>query len=453
MKIVKNRWLLGCILLGLAVASGPVWAQEEAEAEKPDKGAYRPEVVENPEVKLLDEEGAGKLYQVDSLLVCVMEGTPEEMGYQHGRLLADKIRHIMEEGYMTKALWARGYTREYVEAQSARMEQFIPERIKAELRGLVKGMKAAGYEGATYENALIGVTQSEILHYDPGAPPNCSNFACWGQWTPDGRLLHGRNLDWNILGDAQSDAVVLVWRPKGGWPFMMVSWAGAAGSVTGMSSKGLTIGEMTSTSPDSSFDGQPLFVIMRRILDEAQDLEQATAIMKKGPRTTGWNFVVGDGKVPDARAMEVDAKRCTVFAPLDEKEGPATGHWAMEDAVRRTNHPIGEEQLMLLAEVYGPRFNIDIENVQQALPLLKMQNTWKRYDWLGKQIQAHPKGVDVDQCLYMLATPPVGNMATLHSCVMDPANQVAYVAIAGSHPPMTASRTPYVKLDLKPWFK
>ena len=53
----------------------------------------------------------------------------------------------------------------------------------------------------------------------------------------------------------------------------------------------------------------------------------------------------------------------------------------------------------------------------------------------------------------MLANKPVGNNATLHSCVFDPKNQAVYVAIAGSNPPLTASQRPYTKIDLKEWFK
>ncbi|HDP36052.1 MAG TPA: hypothetical protein ENN29_13190, partial [Candidatus Hydrogenedentes bacterium] len=200
------------------------------------------EIIESPEVTLVDEEGAGKLYRVGEHPVLVMEGTPEEMGYQHGRLLAAHIHNVLTQGYTPKALWDRGYSREYVMAQSERMDKFFPEAIREELRGLVRGLHAAGYTDLAYEDVRIGITQAEILHFPPDGPPACSNFACWGKWTTDGRLLHGRNLDWNIKGDLQDDHAILIWRPKGGIPFMMVGWAGGLGSVSGMSSEGITIG-------------------------------------------------------------------------------------------------------------------------------------------------------------------------------------------------------------------
>ncbi len=462
--------LIRMLVLSVALGWGVVHAQEAVAPVKPiTPDMLVPPVIADAQPKLLDKEGAGKLYQVGPCLVCVMEGTPSEMGFQHGRLLASRIHHGIKEGYMQKAFLSRGYTPEYINAQSERMEKHFPAEYIEEMRGVVKGLKAAKVDDITYEDIRTEVTQAELAHHPPNQPPDakpaadaadrakagqqCSNFAAWGQWTPDGRLLHGRNLDWNIGGSAQEEAAILVWRPKGKSPFMMVGWAGAIGSVSGMNSRGITIGEMTSVSSEETFDGVPLLILMRRVLEEAGTLDQAVDIIKKGPRTTGWNFIIGDGKIPDARALEVDATDCTVFAPMDPKEGEATGHWAMADAVRRTNHPIGMKQLHKLALVYGPKYGIDPEKLDAAIPLLKLQNTWQRYDWLGKMIQALPKQLDVPQALQLLANGPVRNDSTLHSWVFDPKRKTAYVANAAVDPPATATSQPYVRVDFAPWFK
>jgi hypothetical protein len=188
-------------------------------------------------------------------------------------------------------------------------------------------------------------------------PKSCSNFACWGRWTPDGRLIHGRNLDWTIKADVQDDAVLIVWRPKGKKPYMMLSWAGGIGSVSGISATQLTIGEMTLPSPNATYDGMPLFVTMRRVLEQTT-LDEAVDILKKGPQTSGWNFIVGDGKIPAGRALEVDAKRVVVYTDNDPKESEETEHWSIPDAVRRTNHPINKDGLMDIAKHFGPKFNI-----------------------------------------------------------------------------------------------
>lgn len=413
-------------------------------------------IIESPEVALVAEAGAGKLYQAGEHPVLVMEGTPEEMGYQHGKLLAPKIHHVITEGYTPKALWNRGYSRAYAMAQSERMEKFFPEAIKEELRGLVRGLQEAGYAQITYEDVRLGITQAEILHFPPDGPPACSNFACWGKWTTDGRLLHGRNLDWNITGDAQDDHVILVWRPRNGIPFMMVGWAGGLGSVSGMNSRGITMGEMTLPSADATFDGLPLFLQMRLTLETSSTLGDAVAFMENCKRTTGWNFVVGDGKIPDARALETDAKYCTAFAPMDPKETERTGHWGMEDMVRRTNHPVGMDQLLRLGIAMGEEFGLTVTSetdVETLLPLLKSQDSWKRYECLSREIEKQPGNVDVRQAIQLLATPPVYNSDTLHSMVFDPKNSALYVANAGNNPPVTATDRPYTRIDLSTWFK
>ena len=438
-KIRASLYLLVCIVLMPALA-----------------GAREATILDAPEVTLAAEEGAGKLYEVGEHPVLVMEGTPEEMGYQHGKLLAAKIHHILKEGYTPKALWNRGYTPEYALAQSERMEKFFPEAIKEELRGIVRGLKDAGCDDITYEDVRLGITQAEILHFPPDGPPACSNFACWGKWTPDGRLLHGRNLDWNINGDAQDDHVVLVWRPKGGFPFMMIGWAGGIGSVSGMNSKGITMGEMTLPSPDATFDGLPLFLQMRLTLEKSSTLDDAVRFIETCRRTSGWNFILGDGKIPGGRALETDARYCTVFGPMDEKESERTGHWGMEDAVRRTNHPVGMDQLVRLGIAMGEEYGLTVTSetdVETLLPLLKEQDSWKRYECLSREIEKRPGAVDVREAIQILATDPVYNGDTLHSMVFDPSKNTLYVANAGNHPPVTATDRPYTRIDLGPWFK
>jgi isopenicillin-N N-acyltransferase like protein len=438
------------------VSAEPPSQEKPAAAAPPPDALVTPAVVDSPEVTQLDAEGAGRLYRVGEHLVCVMEGTPREMGYQYGRLLAETITNQMTSGYLQRSLLEKGYRQEYVDDQAARMARHFPPEYIEEMHAVVDGLKAAGVDAVRYEDVLACAAVAELQHHPPDAPPGCTNFAVFGRWTPDGRLLHARNLDWNVKDGAQDAAVILVWRPKGGIPFMMVGWAGCIGSVSGMNARGITIGEMTVRSPDETFDGLPLLITMRRVLETAETLDEAVAVIQKGPRTLGWNFVIGDSKIPDVRALEVDALQCNVYAPMAPEENGMTGHRALPDAVRRSNHPCGAPQLKKLARMYGEAKGMDLSNWEAVRPLavemLKSENTWQRYDWLGRQIEARPGTLDVPEALQLLANGPVHNDQTLHSWVFDPTNQVVYVAVAGSDPIVTATDTQYTRVELAQWF-
>jgi hypothetical protein len=178
-----------------AADTPPAVPEPESPAPTPEPLAYQPVILEPEAAELLDQEGSGKLYQAGELLVCVLEGTHREMGFQHGRLLAGKIQHITKEGYLQRAVFDNGYTLAYAVEQSTRMARHFPPEYLDELHGILDGLTAAGVSGVTYEELLIAACVAELLHHAPNSPPACSNFAVFGQWTPDGRLLHGRNLD------------------------------------------------------------------------------------------------------------------------------------------------------------------------------------------------------------------------------------------------------------------
>ena len=436
--------------------AAPVSPTPEAPETVPEPLAYQPVILEPESAELLDEEGPGKLYRIGELLVCVLEGTHREMGYQHGRLLADRIRHITKEGYLQRAVFDNGYSLEYAVEQSSRMARHFPPEYLDEINGILDGLAAAGVSDVTYDELVIAACVAELLHHAPGAAPGCSNFAVFGRWTSDGRLLHGRNLDWTVGKGAQEDAVTFIWRPEGGVPFMMLAYAGVIGGVSGMNASQITIGEMTVSSPEESFDGIPLQIIMRMALEKAATLDEAVGIIQRGPRTLGWNFVLGDGKIPDARALEVDRNTVDVFTPGDARETPDMGHQSPPDAIRRTNHPCGEIQQRKVVKAHGAEIGLDGSDWEAAKPVVKaflaQQNTFQRYQWLGEQIQTRPRAIDVTEALGLLSNGPVAANNTLHSFVFDPANKVAYIANAAVDPPATAWKTVYTKLDLSQWF-
>ena len=69
----------------------------------------------------------------------------------------------------------------------------------------------------------------------------CTAFGAWDSHSADSSLILGRNFDFYINDDFAKDKILCFINPDSGYSFVMVTWAGFAGVVSGMNEKGLTI--------------------------------------------------------------------------------------------------------------------------------------------------------------------------------------------------------------------
>jgi len=384
------------------------------------------------------------LWYVDDLPVVVAQGSPREMGRQYGEALRELVRKGLQAYMVERVEKGQGYSVEYQRQCARSMERHIPAEYIEEMKGVAEGA------GVTYDEILRLHTHADMVHYGkswgrPDAAPGkeCSNFAVWGRWTVDGSLLHGRNLDWTTGTGIQQCACLYVGVPEKGVPFALVTYAGCVGAVTGMNAEGLTFGEMTSSSSRETLEGLPLFFICRRLLQYCKTIEDAEQMVKAYPRTTGWNFVISDAKVPTARAFEVDAAEVAVFRPNDPAENDPPIHWPMPDSVRRTNHYISRKMQPYQAKRAG---------IPLALGRLAIRSldTWQRYASLSHWVKTHRGKIDARLARALLQTPPVGGNGNLHSVVFQPARQRLWVANASWHDGKAepAFKQHYVFVDL-----
>ena len=134
---------------------------------------------------------APRVEQRDGLTIAYLEGSPYELGQQHGELLREAVREQISRTLQ--------YIRSYLKIPVLRIwlgnwwldrpwmvtRRFVPADYLEELRGLADGS---------------GVPLRELwrFHALPDRTYACANLAAWGRATADGRLIHTRNLDWNI---------------------------------------------------------------------------------------------------------------------------------------------------------------------------------------------------------------------------------------------------------------
>ncbi len=273
---------------------------------------------------------AGRLEEREGLRIVYLEGEPYELGRQHGELLREPVRQAVAQvlGYFRRYLrlplvdrWAADWWLDRAWAQSW---AFLPAAYRQELRGLSDGS---------------GVPLRELtrFHAIPDRTYACAGLAAWGRATSSGRLVHTRNLDWNIEVGIQQFATVFVVRPAGRHAFLNLGWAGFIGVLSGINDAAVSIGQVGAETQDVSARGIPMVFLMRRVLEEGNSLDEAAAIIQTAPRTVGVNYVIADAKAPRAIAIETTHRRSVVFEANDPKEQAAPYARPMPDAVLRAD--------------------------------------------------------------------------------------------------------------------
>ncbi len=251
--------------------------------------------------------GDGWLEKVDGYLVLHLKGTHYEMGYQQGVLLKEHIRKNMynllnEKGDTTLVDFGlvKLKPRQAIETVIQIQKPYTPQKYVDEMQGLAAGAEIA-YEDVRATNFI-----PEMFH--------CSGFSLANTATKDGTLYHGRVLDYACDWGLQDHAVLVVAEPKGGIPFVNVTYAGFIGSVTGMNMKSVSIGEMGGRGL-GHWAGVPMAFLVREVLETAKDLDEAIAIFKDNYRTCEYYYVIADGKTNRSVGMATSWEKMQVIQP------------------------------------------------------------------------------------------------------------------------------------------
>jgi len=342
--------------------------------------------------QLIASVGKGRLYRVGEQKVLVLSGTPYEMGLQHGKLLSTAIAEDMKAVLEWTA--ERECTREKLGEIYRRLEPNIPKRYLDELKGIAEG------SGVPLEDLQLVHAMPSRFH--------CSGAAVYGKATINGKLYHTRSLDYSLtIGKTkrlQDNSLVIIYKPNSGNAHAVLSWAGFVGCVSGMNEKGISVGEMGSSSNDESYDGNPMIFALRDVLYDADTLSEAIRIMREMKRTCGYNFIFADGKIPDAVAVEVTKSLFRALRAQDE-ENNAAPHWGIEDVVRRVNHFVSPATAATQRKVYDPRKSEG--------------GSWLGYKLISDYIQANYGKLDEYKMIELLRMYPPEH-SCLHQAVFCP---------------------------------
>ena len=345
------------------------------------------------ERKVIGTEGQGRLEMLDGVRLLFLKGTPEEMGRQHGTLLEKEIRDLVDHvlyGVGVGSSFAKGrwFFGEIEEAQQ-HLRPFVAPGYFREMDSLALA------SGCEKEEVRLANLFPELFH--------CSGFALFGEATAGGRMYHGRVLDYLRGMGLEQNAVVMVFQPSQGHAWVNIGYAGFVGSVTAMNDQHIAIGEMGGRG-EGHWDGKPMAQLMREVMERAGTLDEAVEIMRRGPRTCEYYYVISDGKAK--RAVGIAATPDT-FEVLQ----PGQSH-------PRLPHPFKDAVLMSAGD---------------------------RYEKLAERVTTGYGKFDAESARALM-TRPVAMESNIHSVLFEPETLDFWVANADSENP--ASHCRYTHLNL-----
>ena len=262
-----------------------------------------------------------------------LEGTPAEIGFQHGYMLASEIEDVQK-------VVALGLThdskKDYAFFRAA-AEKVLWPRIEAqyreELKGIVEGLKAKNVNLDLWDvvtlNAWLELAPYYTAWYDkehkiPGnkqpVAEHCSAFVATGSYTKDGKIVIAHN-NWTEYKEGSRWNIIFDIAPSKGYRILMDGMPGLihSGDDFGVNSAGIIITE-TTIGYFGGFDTNavPEFVRARKAMQYSASIDDFARIMKDG-NNGGYanNWLVADNKNNEIASLELGLKHVTLKRTKD----------------------------------------------------------------------------------------------------------------------------------------
>lgn len=262
-----------------------------------------------------------------------LQGTPAEIGFQHGYLLAPEIEDALKVIIFEQTRDDQKDRQFFRDAAQNMMWPHIEQEYREELQGIADGANAHGVKLDVWDVVVLNAfgewpyyvkqyDKQHGIHSPPSvtAPDRCSAFVATGSYTHDGKIVIAHN-DWTNYLDGERWTVIFDIVPAKGKRILMDGFPGFihSGDDFGMNSAGIIITE-TTISQFSGYDpaGIPEFVRARKAMQYAASIDDFASIMKEGNNGGYANdWLVADIKNNEIASLELGLKNVTLDRKTD----------------------------------------------------------------------------------------------------------------------------------------
>src|SRR5215471_12164742 len=262
-----------------------------------------------------------------------LSGSPRQIGYQHGYLLAKEIADL-KEVFLLELPHDNGKDWGFFrEAAKNVWWPHIDQEYREEMQGIADGIGARGVKLDLWDIVVMNgaeewsyyVAQYDQEHHIASlptvtAPDHCSAFVATGSYTKDGKVVIAHN-NWTGYLDGARWTIAFDIKPANGYRFVMDGLPGVIHSADdfGINSAGMVITETTITGFSGyDFNGIPEFVRARKAMQYSASIDDVASIFKEGNNGGYANdWLIADTRKNEIASLELGLKNVTLDRKTD----------------------------------------------------------------------------------------------------------------------------------------
>ena len=350
-----------------------------------------------------------------------IEGAPFERGVIYGKLTAELVKR-QEDNFteqirkMVPSNIYQHFLKYFIGWFNRNLAKNVAEENKEEIYGIsFSASDDYGYIGTKYERLMNYHAAHDIGHaLQSMALVGCTSFATWNGRSADSTLIVGRNFDFYVGDKFAEDKIVAFCHPTEGYRFMMVTWAGFTGVVSGMNEEGLTVTINADKTSVPSGAATPVSLVAREILQYAKNVDEAWAIAKKRTMFVSESFLIGSAADNRAVVIEKTPDSMDMYAPNDNFI-TCTNHFQGGELSKL---PSNEKQVQESASEYR------YERLNELLQGIGTNTVQKTVDILRDRYGLHNADIGMGN------EKAINQLIAHHSVVFEPQKRLVWVSTA-----------------------